>query len=193
MSWSLGNGPCEETGSRVKPKSADLLEFIQHQDIHPLVGSDKMTPTRTAQAHQIPTPKTPDQSGQVHTQTAVHLGLEEGQVNRDWGSPFSESTWSKASFWKNPKAFKYWVFLLPLLTVVISSMPFEFLKYSKSYFIQMPPRPLFYVDTTVYLISCSTLGLLRWYGLKLPEADLLLFQPNKYKYGSSSGCEWRLG
>ena len=79
MSWSPGNGPCENTGSRVKPKSANLLGFIQHQDIHPLVGPDKMTPTRRAQAHQIPTPKTPDQSGQVHAQTTVYLGLEEGQ------------------------------------------------------------------------------------------------------------------
>lgn len=43
-------------------------------------------------ARQIPTPKTPDQSGQVLAQTAVHLGLEEGRVDRDWGSPFSEFT-----------------------------------------------------------------------------------------------------
>lgn len=92
MSWSPGNGPREETGSRVKPKSANLLGFIQHQDIHPLVGPDKMTPMRRAQACQIPTPKTPDQSGQVHAQTAVHLGLEKEQVDRDWGSPFSEFT-----------------------------------------------------------------------------------------------------
>ena len=41
---------------------------------------------------QIPTPKTPDQSGQDPAQTAVHLGLEDGQVDRARGSPFSEFT-----------------------------------------------------------------------------------------------------
>lgn len=54
---------------------------------------------------------------------------------------------------ENPNVFSFWVFLLPSLAVVTSSMPFEVLKNSQTPLYTKAPRPLFCVDVSVYLIS----------------------------------------